>query len=156
MAGIPHGMFSWQSFCTNTNMNSAVLTSRLDRLGAGISFACAIHCAIMPFVIAILPFVGYSFLANERLENMIIGLSILLAAVSVWSGVRVHGQHRILFLFGAAFVLIIVGRAFAQGPIQLACTVPGGLLFVCGHFVNHRLRHRGHACCEAEASPNSK
>lgn len=63
-------------------MNSSVLTSRLDRLGAGVSFACAIHCAIMPFVIALMPFIGYTFLADERLENIIVGLSVALAAAT--------------------------------------------------------------------------
>jgi MerC mercury resistance protein len=74
------------------SMSSATRTSHIDRIGAGVSFVCAVHCALMPFVIALLPFAGHSFLADGRLENIIVAISITLAGLSVWAGIRVHGE----------------------------------------------------------------
>jgi hypothetical protein len=109
----------------------------------------------MPFVIALLPFAGHSFLADGTLENIIVAISITLAGVSVWAGIRVHGERRLLILFGAALVLIIAGRGSEGGPWEMPCMVLGGLLFVYGHFVNHRLKHCAQPCCAAEVSRNS-
>jgi MerC mercury resistance protein len=132
------------------SMSSATGTSHIDRIGAGVSFVCAVHCALMPFVIALLPFVGHSFLADGRLENIIVAISITLAGLSVWAGIRVHGERRLLIPFGAALVLIIAGRGSEGGVWEMPCMVLGGLLFVYGHFVNHRLRHCVQPCCAAD------
>ena len=76
--------------------------SRIDRLGAGVSFICAIHCAIVPFAATVLPLLGFGFLADERIERTVLITSIGLASASVCWGIRVHRQRRILLLFGAA------------------------------------------------------
>jgi MerC mercury resistance protein len=97
--------------------------SRIDRLGAGVSVLCAIHCAIVPFAATVLPLVGLGFLADERIERTVLITSIALASTSICWGIRIHRQRRILILFGAALVLIFAGRAFAQGVLEIAFVV---------------------------------
>ncbi len=113
--------------------------SRIDRLGASISFLCAIHCAIVPFAATILPLAGFGFLADERLERMVLMTSIALASASICWGIRIHRQRRILLLFGVALYLILAGRGLARGPAEIALVVLGAALFVFGHLLNHRL-----------------
>jgi hypothetical protein len=120
--------------------------SRIDRLGAGVSFLCAIHCAIVPFAATVLPLVGLGFLADERTERIVLITSVALASTSVCWGIRIHRQRRILVLFGAALVLILAGRVFAQGVLEIALVVPGAVLFVCGHLVNNHLSRRCKSC----------
>ena len=136
---------------SNANSGGMSLALRIDRLGAGVSFLCAIHCAVTPFLVAILPVMGHRFLANPALENSILGSSRLLASFSVYRGLRIHRQPRILILFGAALVLIVIGRTAVHGAMETPFLAAGGFLFVCGHFVNHRLsrccaHHREAAC----------
>ena len=119
---------------------------RVDRLGAGVSFLCAIHCAILPFAATVLPLLGFGFLADARLERVIVFVSIALATMSVCWGIRLHRQRRILIVFGAALSLILIGRGFAQGIVETLFVVPGGLLFVCGHLINQRLSRQCHTC----------
>ena len=45
-------------------MNELLVTSRIDRIGAGESFLCAIHCMLMPLIVTVLPFIGHSFLTS--------------------------------------------------------------------------------------------
>jgi predicted membrane channel-forming protein YqfA (hemolysin III family) len=120
--------------------------SHVDRLGAGVSFLCAIHCAILPFAATILPLLGFGFLADARLERMIVIVSIALATMSVCWGIRLHRQRRILIVFGAALSLILMGRNFAEGIAEILLVVPGGLLFVCGHLINQRLSRQCRTC----------
>jgi len=120
-------------------MNLPFNISRFDRLGAGVSFACAIHCAIVPFAATILPLLGLGFLADKRIERIVFLASIALASGSVCWGIRIHGQRRILILFGAALFLMLTGKGFASQAVEIAMIVPGAGLFVCGHLLNQRL-----------------
>jgi hypothetical protein len=128
-------------------MNLPFDISRIDRLGASVSFLCAIHCAIVPFAATILPLVGFGFLADERIERTVLITSIALAGASVCWGIRIHRQRRILLLFGAALCLIFAGRGFANRPTEIALVVPGATLFVCGHLLN---RHLCRSCRNCE------
>ena len=120
--------------------------SRIDRLGAGVSFICAIHCAIVPFAATVLPLLGFGFLADERIERTVLIASIALASASICWGIRVHRQRRILLLFGAALCLILVGKTFVRDKLEIALVVPGAILFVCGHRLNRRLSRHCEKC----------
>ena len=120
-------------------MNLPLNISRIDRLGAGVSCACAIHCAIVPFAATILPLLGFGFLADERIERTVFLASVALASMSVCWGIRIHRQRRILILFGAALLLMVVGKGLTSQPAEMALVIPGAGLFVCGHVLNQRL-----------------
>src|SRR4030095_3122789 len=120
-------------------MNLPLNISSIDRLGAGVSFACAIHCAIVLLAATILPLLGFGFLADEHIERTVLLASIALASASVCWGIRIHGRRRILVLFGTALFLMVAGKEFAEKPVEIVLTVPGAALIVCGHMLNRRL-----------------
>jgi hypothetical protein len=73
---------------------------------------------------------GIGFLADKRIEFTAIVVSIALATTSVYSGIRIHGQRRLLALFGLAGVLIVGGHGLADAlwswknpPDEEACFV---------------------------------
>jgi hypothetical protein len=111
----------------------------VDRVGAGVSFACAIHCAVVPFAATILPLLGIGFLADERIERMVLVVSIALASVSICWGFSRHRRRRVLILFGAALSLIALGRGVLSGTSEMVTVVTGATLFSVGHLLNHRL-----------------
>ena len=61
-----------------------------DRVGATASFLCAIHCALLPFVLALLPFVGLEFLADHRFERGFVLFACTLALFAMIRGYRRH------------------------------------------------------------------
>ena len=93
-----------------------------DRFGATASFLCAIHCALLPFLVAVLPALGLGFLADHRYERAFILFATLLALTS---------------LAGAMIAL--------DDATNLHATLVaiGGTLVACAHIVNMRLTH-GH------------
>jgi hypothetical protein len=116
--------------------------NRLDRLGAGASLVCAAHCAAMPLLIGLLPLVGLGFLAEERTEWALVGLSIGIGSLSlIPSFARKHRQWRPLLLFACGASLIIFVKMLAEGGSSLEASVMaiGALLIACGHLVNRRL-----------------
>lgn len=121
-----------------------------DRLGATASFLCAIHCAALPFVIALLPLMGLSFLADHRFEAGFVAFASMLASVALVSGFRRHRRRLPLLLAVPGLVLLMLGVTFLHDRslfVHSVLVTCGGLLVASAHFVNLRAdrgEHAGH------------
>lgn len=125
----------------------------LDRLGASSSIICAIHCALLPVAIAVLPAVGLMSMDSSRLEHAFVVFATLVGAFSLIQGYRRHGVARALWLLLSGLGVLWLGVLY---PPLHASVIPhavamtfGGTLVGVAHVINLRLNH-GHvhdACC---------
>ncbi|MDE2247971.1 MAG: MerC domain-containing protein [Xanthomonadaceae bacterium] len=118
-----------------------------DRVGAAASFLCAIHCAALPFVLALLPFLGLEFLADHRFERGFVTCACLLATFAMVRGFRRHQHPLPLLLAVPGLALLLLGVTYAEhDPVAVHSVLVtcGGLLLAAAHFVNLR-RDSGHA-----------
>ncbi|WP_329743021.1 MerC domain-containing protein [Dyella sp. A6] len=116
-----------------------------DRLGAMASFLCAIHCAVLPFVLTLLPLLGLGFLAEHGFERGFVLFACLLALTSLLGGFRRHRRRLPLSLAVPGLALLGLGVTLAVDisivlhSVMVTC---GGLLVASAHFVNLKLdRH---------------
>lgn len=119
----------------------------LDRFGAYGSILCAIHCALLPVVIGLLPALGLVSLSNDRFEQAFVVFATLLGLFSLIQGYRRHGVVRALGLLIPGLLVLWVGVLYAPlhhslVPHAIAMTF-GGTLVGLGHVANLRLNH-GH------------
>jgi hypothetical protein len=117
-----------------------------DRFGATASFLCAVHCALLPLVIAVLPALGLSFLANHAYERAFIAFASTLALASLAFGFRRHRRFRAFWFLAPGVLLLITGIVIdIDGqPFTHALLVSlGGTLVAISHLTNLRLAH-GH------------
>ncbi|HEY7558687.1 MAG TPA: MerC domain-containing protein [Candidatus Binatia bacterium] len=122
------------------------LQSRVDSLGAGVSIACAIQCALFPLLIGVLPLIGLGLLAQDGVETVFLATSIVLALGSFSWGFLQHRQLYIfLFLIGG-LTLIFIGRAWVDEGSENSFVVPGMLVLAAGHVLNRRLCRLCIAC----------
>jgi hypothetical protein len=119
-----------------------------DRLGATASFLCAIHCALLPFVLALLPILGLGFLADHAFERGFVLCACVLASAALISGYRRHHRPLPLWLALPGLSLLVLGVTYAENysivlhSVMVTC---GGLLVASAHFTNLRLdRLHGH------------
>lgn len=119
-----------------------------DRLGAMAAFLCAIHCALLPFVLALLPLLGLGFLGTHAFERNFVLFACLLATATLVGGYRRHRRPLPLSLAFPGLLLLLVGVIFAENysivlhSVMVTC---GGLLLASAHFVNLRMdRQAGH------------
>ncbi|OOG63262.1 hypothetical protein B0E46_09580 [Rhodanobacter sp. B04] len=119
-----------------------------DRIGATASFLCAIHCALLPFVLALLPFIGLEFLADHRFERGFVFFACTLALFAMIRGYRRHQVTLPLLLAAPGLGLLLLGVTYAEHysvilhSVLVTC---GGLLVASAHFVNLRSDRRyGH------------
>ena len=129
-----------------TSKNSAL--SKIDTVGACLSFACAIHCMAMPFIITALPLLGLGALGHSSVEMVLFTVTIGLASISLCWGTRVHKQWKVLCLLAAALILFWLAGFGAHSPEEGLLVGFGGLCLAAGHLLNRKLCRSCHHCCD--------
>jgi hypothetical protein len=117
---------------------------KVDALGAGLSFLCAIHCLLMPFIIGILPLIGLGFLAEHTAEEVFVGCSVLLALCSLCWGFKKHGKLHGIIVLAIAIGLLVSGLYIAHD--HSVFLVAGATCIALAHLVNKRLCHTCKSC----------
>jgi hypothetical protein len=125
----------------------------VDRVGAIAAMLCAVHCALLPFVLALLPLIGLEFLAGHAFERIFVACAAALACASIFNAYRRHRRPQALFLMLPGIVLLTIGIVVdldVHVVIHTTSVVAGGVLVASAHVANLVLAHRyHHATCAA-------
>lgn len=118
-----------------------------DRIGATGSLVCAVHCALLPLLIAALPSLGVALWLGDGFEAGFVAFASLFGlSVLVWSYRRHHAMRALgLLLPGLAALWLAILYAplhHSVLPHALVMTL-GGVLVGLAHWQNLRLNH-GH------------
>lgn len=116
-----------------------------DRVGATASFLCAIHCVMLPFVLAALPLLGMGFLADHRFERIFVACAATLASVTILTAYRRHRKRHALFLMVPGIALLLSGILIDiehHEWLHTGLVVCGGVLVASAHVINLVLTHR--------------
>ena len=123
------------------------LPAWVDSLGSAGAVVCALHCALLPFVLAVLPALGLAVLASSGLEYGYVAFATVLAIASLWMGYRRHRVYRALVFLVPGLAAVWAGILV---PVLHENIVPhavvmtfGGTLIAVAHLINLRLTH-GH------------
>ena len=117
------------------------MTSRqviLDRAGILTSMLCAVHCMIVPMLISISAFSSWAFLNDERIENVVLLLSAIIALWSLLpSYLKVHRKVTPVVILLSGFLLIGLSR-FMVNVNESVLASSGAALVASAHFFNYR------------------
>lgn len=119
-----------------------------DRVGATASLLCAVHCAALPFVLALLPLLGLGFLAGHAFERGFVLGAATLAGIVLVRGWRRHRRSMPLMLSIPGLLLLVAGVCVDLDTAVTAHTImviSGGLLVSAAHLFNLRLSHQHHS-----------
>jgi hypothetical protein len=130
-------------------------------LGATLSLACAIQCAVLPLVISLLPFsllavvvpfIPAALLPGGGFDWIALGGASALAAGSFSWG---FSRHRRVYIFAfllAALGVIFAGWLWVAGRYQVLFVVISAAILTAGHLLNRRLCRAAHARFALETS----
>jgi len=111
----------------------------LDKVGAVLGFACAIHCIVVPLALGVLPALGLGFLADEGVDHTIVAIATACAALAAWLGWRTHHDRRIVLGFAGSVALLFLAHAVGEhGLGARLISVLGGLGLAATHLWNTR------------------
>lgn len=111
-----------------------------DKVGMWLSYGCAVHCALMPFVVGYLAVNGMGWIAEESTEWAIITASLSIGMVRLsWSYFKDHKQPEpvVLFVLGVVAIFLAKGVLFeTPESFEPFGMVAGGLAIGTAHFRN--------------------
>ncbi|KPN21044.1 MerC domain-containing protein [Luteimonas terrae] len=117
---------------------------RADRVGFAASFLCAVHCALLPVLLALLPAFGLNVGGWIDIDQAFVIFATLLGATTLTLGWRRHRAFRAwaLLLPGLALVWAGAFTHLHDHTITHAVVMTiGGLLLAGAHLLNLRLTH---------------
>ncbi|WP_443749269.1 MerC domain-containing protein [Asticcacaulis solisilvae] len=128
-------------------------TKWLDLASMGLSGLCVVHCLLLPFLVAALPFLGI-FSQNEWVHQVLVSVAAPLSALALWRS----GGWRRLRVWGpmATGLALLSAAAFIPDlePVEAPMSVIGALMVAAAHVVNYgglRALHRHTADCACDA-----
>lgn len=115
----------------------------VDRVGAVLGFACAVHCVAVPIWLGVLPAIGLGFLADHAFDLTIVAMAAVFALFAARSGWRTHRDGRVMSGFVAAIGLLVLGHLIGEDSlVGRVPSVLGGIALAVTHLANLRLSKR--------------
>jgi len=111
---------------------------RLDQLGITVSILCAVHCALLPVVMMLLPLIGLGFFANPEIEAGIILLSLMVGLISMSKSWRVHRSFKPAGIILLGFLFIMTGHCLVMEKFEWILLTAGSSLVALAHYINWR------------------
>lgn len=117
---------------------------RADRIGFAASFLCAVHCALLPLALGVLPALGLNVSGWIDFDQAFVVFATVLGLTTMTVGYRRHRTFRAWALLLPGLALVWLG-AFSllhdHGLLHAVIMVVGGLLLAGAHLLNLRLTH---------------
>jgi len=115
-----------------------------DRVGFAGSFLCAVHCAVLPLVLALLPAFGLELGGWIDIDQAFVVFATLLGATTLTLGYRRHRVFRAWLWLLPGLGLVWLGaftRLHNHSLTHALVMTSGGLLLAAAHLINLRLSH---------------
>lgn len=113
--------------------------SRLDKIGAGVSLTCAIHCILAPLIVGLLPMSSLAFAEHRGVEAVVIAVSFILGTTSLAIGYRLHRRGSIFILLAVSLGAMLLSRLFVGRTSEVVLLVTGACGVALCHLVNRKL-----------------
>ena len=128
-------------------MNLTSYRTFWDKLSAGASIACAIHCILLPLLFTTFPVLGFEIIKNIFLETITISISLTAGGWAIWKGYYNHHHSITIVYFFTAGVLLMVGGNFIRKEvIEMSFKLMGAASLITAHIKNWRTCKRCNAC----------
>ena len=115
-----------------------------DRVGVAASVLCAVHCALLPLVLAVLPALGLKFGGWIDFDQAFVVFASVLGATTLTLGYRRHRAFHAWALLVPGLVLVGLASFTSlhnHTSTHLVMMVVGGTMLAAAHALNLRLTH---------------
>jgi hypothetical protein len=122
----------------------------LDRLGMSASLACAVHCAVLPLLLAALPAIGLAWLDSAWVDWTMVALAAVIALRAHRGGFRLHRSCLPSAVAVAGLLAIVTTICLLKGSASHHHVQASGAVVVASsHFLNRHLCRNCKACSTA-------
>ncbi|MDH5344410.1 MAG: MerC domain-containing protein [Gammaproteobacteria bacterium] len=116
----------------------------MDQVAVALSGLCLLHCLLLPFLVAVLPFLAQFGDNHLHAEMLVVVIPVSMVALAL--GFRRHRHGGIVFTGIVGLAILTIGGTIAHSAYGLsadrALTVIGSITLAITHYRNFRLsRH---------------
>lgn len=122
----------------------------VERLGMFLSFLCAIHCLMMPFIVFFAPYILGSLAYSSVVEWSLVLSSFGLAAYILILDYKKHKQLRPLYFLSLALFFKILEFSLGNRSYNWVFGVLLGFSVAYAYWVNYQ--HKSACTCKMKAS----
>lgn len=116
-----------------------------ERVAAGASLLCLIHCAGLPLLFAAMPALSRALDLPENFHLWLLVFALPASGSALLLGFRQHRAWSPLAAGGAGLALLSAGALLlGGGRFETPVTIAGSLCLIAAHVANWRRRHGGH------------
>ena len=128
-----------------------VAEGSFSKAGSIISLVCAVHCALTPVVLLVLPLlaaqyggaidVAFGAVFSHSFEWVLLGVIVVIAGFGVLATYPVHGDGRPVALTGIGFVTLLSVRLWGEhgSTLEITGDILGASIIAWGGFLNRSL-----------------
>lgn len=131
-------------------MNQLFTTESGDKAAIGLSFACALHCLMVPLFLAIFPSSTLSGLGDERIHLGLLALIIPISVFSLTLGCCVHRNLTVVAVGVTGICILCFSALLAHDmggeSLETAGTLLGSGIVALSHALNFKSCRAAHAC----------
>ena len=128
-------------------------TKWLDLASMGLSGLCVVHCLALPFLVAVLPFLGI-FSQNDWVHKVLVLIAAPLSAFALWRSNAWQKSEVTVPMASGLMLLAMAAFLPSLDAYEAVLSVIGALLVAASHAINYgglRLLHRHTADCACDA-----
>jgi hypothetical protein len=115
-------------------------TVRADYIGIAVSAACAVHCLLVPLIVAFSPVLAHFIPASEKVHRTLAFAVIGAGLLAFRSGYRRHRQRRVLVFMGIGIAAIVAASLLGEHlphAAETLITLFGSAFVIRAHWMNH-------------------
>jgi uncharacterized membrane protein YfcA len=123
-----------------------------DNIGIAASTLCAIHCLLLPIVLAFAPTLAHFLPGDETVHRTLAYLLAAVGLVAFWAAYKVHRRKQVLLLLAIGILGVTVG-AYADFLLpthawEVGITVTGSSFLIAAHYLNRTLCRSCRVCAD--------
>jgi len=131
-------------------MNQLFTTESGDKAAIGLSFACALHCLMVPLFLAIFPSSTLSAVGDERIHLGLLALIIPISVFSLTLGCPVHRNLTVVAVGVTGICILCFSALLAHDmggeSLETAGTLLGSGIVALSHALNFKSCRAARAC----------
>lgn len=123
--------------------------SHLPQFSSFLAVLCAIHCALMPILLTLMPVLASWMSDAHWLEWLLIGSSVALGGIPILRGYKTHGEIRPTLLLIGGFLCIFLPHLLEAHAWEYLFSFSGAGLLVLAQLQNIQSNQK----CSCQLTP---
>ncbi len=121
-------------------------TLSLNILSNLLTIICAIHCALLPILITILPFFGLKFGFSPLIETSLVISIVIFCSINLYRGFTWHHHNKFIIVLFLVGLITLISSIFLSDSLEYFVHIIGAMIVTISQLWNTLLCRKCNKC----------